>query len=179
VGRVCRALSENLDAALACGFGHFLHSHQHPTLVGTLMFFLHNGFVDGWPPPGALDLLLTALPVHGPKSQRNALRRAQHASASWHDPAYQSKDLCLNGPGGEKHRPQAGKVPEGRKHGQNSNVRVRGREWNKWKAKLGMRLSRNRGTRLLWSFGYFPTKIISFQIWSQRPSCSAEPGQGT
>jgi len=51
VGRVVGALSGNLDAALACGFGHFLYSEfsiQHFRVLSCL--FALTDLFDGWQP---------------------------------------------------------------------------------------------------------------------------------
>ena len=121
------------------------------------MSFCINGFVRRLVPAlAALILVLTALPVLGQKPAERSTP-GQHASAIWHDPGdIKSKDL-LNGPGGEKHRPQLPvKFLKEDKHGQNSKFEVEDSNETKWKAKLGIEAQPETvATRLLWSIGYF------------------------
>jgi len=79
------------------------------------------------------------------------------APAIWHDSGdIKSKDL-LNGPGGEKDRPQLPlKVLKEDRGGQNSKFDVEDANGTKWKAKLGIEAQPEVvATRLLWAIGYF------------------------
>jgi len=162
------------------------------------MSFCINGFVRRLVPAlAALILVLTALPVLGQKPAEGSTP-SQHASAIWHDPGdIKSKDL-LNGPGGEKHRPQLPvKFLKEDKHGQNSKFEVEDSNGTKWKAKLGIEAQPETvATRLLWSIGYFTNEnyfVPNLEVkdlpatwshWKPRPrtwnsvrQVSGKPGQ--
>jgi len=79
------------------------------------------------------------------------------ARAIWNYPGdIKSKDL-LNGPGGERRRPQLPvRFLKEDRHGQNSKFEVEDANGTKWKAKLGIEAQPEVvATRLLWAIGYF------------------------
>jgi len=91
------------------------------------------------------------------QAQAPAKDSSSAAHAIWHDPGdIKSKDL-LNGPGGEKDRPQLPlKFLKEDRHGQNSKFDVEDANGTKWKAKLGIEAQPEVvATRLLWAIGYF------------------------
>jgi hypothetical protein len=116
-----------------------------------------NGFVRRLAPAlAALTVVLTALSALGQEPAEGSSAN-RHAPIIWSDPGdIKSKDL-LNGPGGEKHRPQLPvKFLKEDKHGQNSKFEVEDSNGTKWKAKLGIEAQPEIvATRLLWSIGYF------------------------
>lgn len=104
----------------------------------------------------ALALLVISCASMAP-AQNPVKDSSSAAPAIWHDPGdIKSKDL-LNGPGGEKHRPQLPvKFLKEDKHGQNSKFDVEDADGMKWKAKLGIEAQPEvAATRLLWAIGYF------------------------
>jgi hypothetical protein len=116
------------------------------------MPFCHNIFVRQRTLAFAA-LVFTAFPALGQKPSKSA----SGAPVIWHDPGdIKSKDL-LNGPGGEKHRPQLPvKFLKEDRHGQNSKFDVEDADGKKWKAKLGIEAQPEVvATRLLSAIGYF------------------------
>lgn len=113
-----------------------------------------NAFVRQW--MLAFATLAISCPVVAP-AQSPAKESSSSAPAIWHEPGdIKSKDL-LNGPGGEKHRPQLPvKFLKEDRHGQNSKFDVEDVDGEKWKAKLGIEAQPEVvATRLLWAIGYF------------------------
>jgi hypothetical protein len=138
----------------------FLRSEFSIQLPGTLMSFRHYAPVRRWTFALAM-LVATSSPAVG---QKPAATTSSIAPAIWHDPGeIKSKDL-LNGPGGEKHRPQLPvKFLKEDKHGQNSKFEVEDAKGTKWKAKLGIEAQPEVvATRLLWAIGYFTNENYFF-----------------
>jgi len=118
------------------------------------MSFCHNAFIrQRMLSLAALAISCAAIaPAQNPAKDNPSV-----AAAIWHDPGdIRSKNL-LNGPGGEKHRPQSPlKFLKEDRHGQNSKFDVEDANGTKWKAKLGIEAQPEVvATRLLWAIGYF------------------------
>ena len=145
--------SEYLDAALACGFGcsSALNSASNFRVLSCLFAITHL-FADG-----NLHSPCWLVAPLCPLRQKTAKEISSVAHAIWHDPGdIKSKDL-LNGPGGEKDRPQLPlKFLKEERDGQNSKFDVEDANGTKWKAKLGIEAQPEVvATRLLWAIGYF------------------------
>jgi hypothetical protein len=132
----------------------FLCSEFGIKLSGTLMSFGNKALTRHL--TTAVLIVLTVLPAVGQKSKEKTAPN-QPVSVLWTDPGdIKSKDM-VNGPGGEKHRPQLPvKFLKEDKKGHNSKFEVEDSNEKKWKAKLGIEAQPETvATRLIWAVGYF------------------------